>query len=196
MVKGIFSEKTMEDEKIIDLFLNRDETAISHTRDKYGKRLYAVSLRITADIQTAEECENDTYMESWNRIPPAEPRGYFYAFLSRIVRNISINRCMEKERLKRKAFITELSEEMEQCIPSPSDVESEIDGMELGMRISDFLFEQSRDKRIIFVRRYYYLDSVRQISDALGCSESKVKTQLFRMRNELKAYLEEEGYEL
>jgi RNA polymerase sigma-70 factor (ECF subfamily) len=186
----------MDDDKIINLYLNRDESAISHTREKYGKKLFAVSFRITVDRQTAEECENDTYLESWNRIPPAEPRGYFPAFLSRIVRNISINRCMEKERLKRKAFITELSEEMEQCIPSSSDVESEIDGMELGMRISDFLYEQSRIKRIIFVRRYYYLDSVKQISDALGCSESKVKTQLFRMRNDLKAYLEKEGYEL
>lgn len=186
----------MDDEKIIDLFLDRDEIAISHTRDKYGKHLNAVSFRITGDGLTAEECVNDTYLEAWNRIPPAEPRGYFSAFLSRIVRNISINRCVEKERLKRKAFITELSEEMEQCIPASSDVESEIDSMELGMRISDFLYEQSRIKRIIFVRRYYYMDSVKQISDALGCSESRVKTHLFRMRNDLKHYLEKEGYEL
>ena len=186
----------MEDEKIINLFLDRDEAAISHTRDKYGKLLYSVSFRITDDGMTSEECVNDAYLEAWNRIPPKEPRGYFAAFLSRIVRNISINRCMEKERLKRKAFITELSEEMEQCVPSPADVESEIDGMELGMRISEFLNEQSRNKRIMFVRRYYYLDSVKQISDALGCSESKVKTNLFRMRNDLKRYLEKEGYEL
>ncbi|MCR5738856.1 MAG: RNA polymerase subunit sigma-70, partial [Lachnospiraceae bacterium] len=86
----------MEDSKIIDLYLNRDESAISHTADKYGSMLGSVSKRITGDAEEAEECVNDTYLEAWNRIPPSKPRDYFPAFLSRIVRNISINRCVQR----------------------------------------------------------------------------------------------------
>ena len=186
----------MEDSKIIDLYLNRDESAISHTADKYGSMLRSVSKRITGDAEEAEECVNDTYLEVWNRIPPSKPRDYFPAFLSRIVRNISINRCVQRERLKRKAFITELSEEMEQCIPSSDNVENRIDEMEFGRLISGFLRKQSEEKRKVFIRRYYYLDTVTQIAEEFGCSESKVKTQLFRLRNELRKYLEREGYEI
>ena len=186
----------MEDEKIVQLYLDRNEDAVRQTSEKYGPRLCALSFRITNDMGTAEECVNDTYLEAWNRIPPGEPRDYFPAFLSRIVRNISINRCVQRERLKRKAFITELSEEMEQCIPSSDNVESRIDEMEFGRLISGFLRKQSEEKRKIFIRRYYYLDTVTQIAGDFGCSESKVKTRLFRMRNELRKYLEKEGYEI
>jgi len=186
----------MEDERIIDLFMDRDENAISATAEKYGKRLRLISARITGDIMTAEECENDTYNEAWNRIPPNEPRTYFLAFLSKIVRNISINRCVERDALKRKAEIVELSEEMEQCIPAPNDVEASIDGAELGKAVSDFLREQPKEKRVIFMHRYFYLDSVTAIAKRFGYSESKVKTMLFRMRNDLQKYLIREGYEL
>jgi RNA polymerase sigma-70 factor (ECF subfamily) len=163
---------------------------------KYGSMLNVVSERITGDRSEAEECVNDTLLEAWNRIPPHEPRGYFPAFLSRIVRNISINRCVEKERLKRKAFITELSDELEQCIPSKSSPESSVEGIELGRVISEFLRKQPEEKRRIFVRRYYYLDPVSRIAEKFGCSAGKVKTELFRMRNALKNYLETEGYSL
>lgn len=122
----------MDDDEIVELFLKKDESAIIHTAEKYGCRLRSISQRITADILTAEECENDTYLEAWNRIPPNEPRTYLIAFLSKIIRNISINKCIEKNRLKRRAYIVELSSEMEQCIPAVNDVESYVDGVEIG----------------------------------------------------------------
>ncbi len=112
----------MEDEKIVDLFLDRDESAISHVAEKYGSRLCTISYRITQDHATAEECENDTYLEAWNRIPPNEPRAYLPTFLSKIVRNISLNRCIERKRLKRSAYVSELSKEMEQCIAGKDHV--------------------------------------------------------------------------
>ena len=186
----------MEDSKIIDFYLNRDESAISHTADKYGSMLRSVSKRITGDAEEAEECVNDTYLEAWNRIPPSKPRDYFPAFLSRIVRNISINRCVQRERLKRKAFITELSEEMEQCIPSSDNVESRIDEMEFGRLISGFLRKQSEEKRKVFIRRYYYLDTVTQIAEEFGCSENRMTQRLLKIRKKLKTFVEKGGYEL
>lgn len=184
----------MDDGKIVDLFLHRDESAIGITSEKYGSRLRSISQRITADAFMAEECENDTYLEAWNHIPPNEPRTYLLAYLSRIVRNISINRCLEQDRLKRRAFVSELSAEMEQCIPSDNDIEGYLDCAELGRSISEFLHKQPREKRIIFMHRYYYLDSVSEIAKRFGYSESKIKVMLFRMRTKLRSYLMKEGY--
>ena len=93
----------MDDGQIVTLYLQRDEAAIRRTTERYGRRLYALALGITADAQTAEECENDTYLQAWNTIPPHEPRGYLYAFLARITRHISLNRCRDRARLCRRA---------------------------------------------------------------------------------------------
>lgn len=101
--------RALDDSRIVDLYLLRDETAIRQTTDKYGIRLRSLAYGIVEDRQTAEECENDTYMEAWNAIPPHEPRSYLYAFLARITRHISLNCCRNRSRLKRSAFISELS---------------------------------------------------------------------------------------
>ncbi len=186
----------MTDAEIVELYFHREESAIFHTTEKYGARLRQIAQRITQDPLTAEECENDTYLEAWRRIPPAEPRDYLPAFLSRIVRNISINRCVERDRLKRKAYIMELSAEMEQCLPASDDMESLLDSAELIRLISRFLHRQTKEKRVIFLHRYYYLDSVASIAKRFGYSESKIKTMLFRMRNDLRTYLTKEGYNL
>ncbi len=188
--------KALDDNRIVELFLLRDETAIKQTIEKYGSRLRFLAYGIVNDLQTAEECENDTYMEAWNTIPPHEPRDYLYAFLARITRHISLNRCRDRRRLKRSAFISELSTEMEQCIPSPNDVECRIDDMALGEAINNFLSKLGEEKRNIFVRRYWYLDSVADISKRYDLSESKVKITLFRCRNGLREHLEKEGYTL
>lgn len=184
----------MEDEKIVELFLQRNEAAVQHASEKYGRRLCSLSLGIVGDRQTAEECENDTYAEAWNAIPPNEPRAYLYAFLARIVRHISLNCCRKRSRLKRNAFICELSAEMEQCIPAPDDCECRIDEMALSDAINGFLASLSTEKRNIFLRRYWYLDPIADISKRFGLSESKVKTTLFRSRVQLREYLEKEGY--
>ena len=186
----------MEDEKIVELYFERNESAIERTSEKYGKRLRAVSNGIVKDIETAEECENDTYLEAWNIIPPNEPKNYFYAFLARIIRNISLNCCRKKNALKRNAFVCELSAEMEECIPSPDDMDCRIDDMVFAEIINKFLSELDAEKRKIFVRRYWYMDSVTEISEKLLLSESKVKTSLFRTRKKLREFLEKEGYAL
>lgn len=186
----------MEDEMIVQLYLDRDESAIKQSSEKYGSRLRALSLGITSDIQTAEECENDTYLQAWNLIPPNEPRTYLYAFLARITRHISIDRCRERTNLKRNACIMELSEEMGMCITTSDDIESALVEEELGKAISMYLRTVSQEKRVIFVRRYFYLDSIAEISKRCAISESKVKSSLFRTRNDLRKYLIKEGYAL
>lgn len=186
----------MEDTSIVDLYWNRDEAAIRQTSEKYGKRLRALALGITGDRQTAEECENDTYLEAWNSIPPHEPRYYLYAFLARITRHIALNCCRNRSRLKRSAILCELSNELEQCLPAPEDTECRIDSMIFAETINGFLATLSEEKRTVFLRRYWYLDSIAAISGRFSLSESKVKTMLFRIRNQLKQYLEKEGYHL
>lgn len=186
----------MNDDRIIELYLMRDEEAIKLTAEKYGSRLRSLAYGIVNNRQTAEECENDTYLKAWNAIPPHEPRGYLYAFLARITRHVSLNCCRARDQLKRRAFICELSSEMEQCIPSPDDSECLMDEAALRNAINGFLGKLSEEKRNIFVRRYWYLDSVADISKRFDLSESKVKTTLFRCRRELRDYLEKEGYTL
>ena len=183
----------MEDERIVELYLGRDENAIRETREKYGVRLNALANGIVEDAQTAEECENDTYLAAWNSIPPHEPRNYLYAFLARITRHIALNRCRDNKRLKRNAVICELTEEMEQCIPAPDDGSAMSDEA-LSHVINDFLAGLSSEKRNIFIRRYWYLDPITDISKRFRLSESKVKTTLFRCRMQLKERLEKEGY--
>ncbi len=186
----------MDDNKIVKLYLKRDEMAIKQTAEKYGSRLRSLAYGIVKDLQSAEECENDTYMKAWNAIPPHEPTSYLYAFLARITRHISLNCCRDRSRLKRSAFICELSAEMEQCIPSPDDAQCRIDDMALSDAINGFLYKLDEEKRNIFVRRYWYLDSVASISKRFALSESKVKTTLFRCRAKLRQHLEKEGYTL
>lgn len=181
--------KALDDNRIVDLYLSRDEAAISQTSEKYGSRLRNVAYGIVEDLHTAEECENDTYMEAWNSIPPHEPKSYLFAFLARITRHIALDFCKERSRLKRSAFISELSAEMEQCIPAPDDTERRIGAMVLCEAINSFLATLSDEKRNIFMRRYWYMDSIAAISQRYGLSQSKVKSILFRSRNQLREYL-------
>lgn len=186
----------MDDSNIVELFLKRDEEAIRLTAEKYGKRLRSLAHGIVDDLQAAEECENDTYLKAWNSIPPHRPKDYLYAFLARITRHISLNFCRDRNRLKRSAFICELSTEMEQCIPNPNDDEWLIDDTTLGEAINKFLGTLDDKKRSIFIRRYWFLDSITDLSVRFGISESKIKTTLFRCRNKFRSFLEKEGYTL
>ena len=186
----------MEDEKIVQLYLDRDEQAIEQTSSKYGSKLRTISLGITNDKETSEECENDTYFEAWNRIPPSEPKDYFFAFLAKITRALSIDRCRERSRLKRDGHIVELTDELETCIPAINDVMSDVEAKLLGSTISRYLYTLSDEKQVMFMRRYFYLDTVYEIATRLSISDSKVKTTLFRIRNGLRDYLIKEGYSL
>lgn len=186
----------MSDEQIVELFLARDESAILHTSEKYGSRLRVLSKGIVDDLRLAEECENDTYLEAWKSIPPHEPRDYLYVFLARIVRHISLNICRHNKRLKRNAYICELSRELEQCIPAPDDCGGHMDDLALQEMINGFLETLDDEKRTVFLRRYWFMDSISEISQRFGLSESKVKTMLYRTRNRLRDYLNKEGYHL
>lgn len=184
----------MDDDRIIEWFRNRDERAIEQTAAKYGRRLREISHGITGDRLTAEECENDTYLEAWNTIPPQNPTGYLYAYLARIVRHLSLDVCRKNSRLKRSAAITELTAEMEECLPAPDDAAGRLEAKELGEAITRYLRTLSEEKQTIFMRRYWYLDSVESIALRYGFSRSKVKMTLLRCRMGLKEYLEKEGY--
>ena len=186
----------MDDSRIVELYWQRNEAAIRQTSEKYGGRLRSLAYGIVSDRQTAEECENDTYLKAWNAIPPHQPKSYLYAFLARITRHIALNCCRDRSRLKRSAFICELSAELEQCIPAPDDAACRLDDMMLANAINGFLSQLDAEKRNIFIRRYWYLDSVAAIAERLAVSESKVKTTLFRCRGRLREYLEKEGYSL
>lgn len=183
----------MEDKAIVQLFWERDEEALKYTAAKYGLRLRKLARGITSDEQTARECENDTYFEAWNRIPPHNPEQYLYAFLARITRHISIDRCRESMSRKRSGIVETLSDELEQCLPAADTVEGIVDAKLLGEAIGRFLLTLSTEKRVIFMRRYFYFDTVEEISRQLQISESKVKVTLFRLRNGLHEYLRKES---
>ena len=195
-MKDIKGDENMDDERIVELYLLRDETAIAETKAKFGTRLKNLSFGIVGDMMAAEECENDTYLGAWNAIPPHEPKNYLYAFLARIVRNISLNRCRNEKRLKRYAHVISLGEELDECIASVDDTACRIDDIALGEAINGFLGTLNEDKRRIFVRRYFFCDSLNEISRRFGMSDSKVRTTLFRCRVKLREYLEREGYDL
>ena len=111
----------MDDEKIVELYLSRNEDAISQTESKYGSRLRNIANKILNDRETAKECENDTYLKSWELIPPNEPSDYLFAFMGKIVRHIALDRCKNDNRQKRHAIYCELTQEMQECIPYISD---------------------------------------------------------------------------
>ena len=184
----------MEDRAIVALYWQRDEDALQITAEKHGARLRALAYGIVGDRQTAEECENDTYLEAWQAIPPHRPEDYFYAFLACITRRNALNRCRERRARKRSGHILELSAELEQCIPAPDDTERCVDELALRQVLNGFLATLSREKRNIFLRRYWYMDSVAEISQRFAISESKVKTTLLRCRRQLRSYLEKEGF--
>lgn len=185
----------MDDSRIVDLYLQRDERAIRESADKYGKALKKIAMNIIAERESAEECENDTYLKAWQSIPPNEPRSYLFAFLARIIRFTAINRARKKERELQKTVLVELDEEMEACLPSRVSVEEEIDARELSAAVSSFLRGLEEEKRNFFIRRYFFLDPLKDIAAFYGVTESKVRSSLFRVRKDLKEYLEQEGYE-
>ncbi len=186
----------MEDRDIVQLYLQRDERAVAHTADKYGARLQALAMHIVEDSQTAEECENDAYLQAWESIPPHEPYDYLYAYLARITRHVALNRCRRQQQLKRAAHVETLSAELEQCLPAPDEAACRLDEQQLTVAINGFLATLDSRKRRVFVRRYWYMDSVEDIARRCGLSPSNVKSILFRSRGRLREYLIKEGYDL
>ena len=181
----------MDDGKILDLYFERNEQAVKETDTAYGRKLYVLSNNILNNREDAEESVSDTYMETWNSIPPKRPK-YFYAFLASICRNMSFNRLDWRLAAKRNAEVVTLTQELEMCIPD-SRQDGEMDRRELRRVLETFLDSLSKESRLIFLRRYLYVDTVAEIAARYGISESKVKTQLHRTRAKLHTYLKKEG---
>lgn len=181
----------MEDKQIIELYWNRNEEAISCTDATYGKKLFRLANQILYISEDAEECVEDTYMNAWNAIPPNRPK-YLYAFLAKICRNCAFGILDRNGAQKRSAEVVTLTQEMEMCIPDQRQ-QSALEGEALGQVLTDFLTTLTRENRLLFMRRYWYLDTIEEIAKRYGMSHSKVKTRLFRTREKLRIFLEKEG---
>lgn len=186
----------MEDKEIIELYFARDEKAIQCTAEVYGERLRRLAYNIVQDDRDAQECENETYFRTWRSIPPKNPRKYFLAFLSKITRNLALDKCRQQNADKRNAIVIALSEEMEQCIPAGESIEEKIYKAELEKCINGFIERQTEVNRNLFLRRYWYMDSIAELSERFAMSESKVKNILFRLRKDLRLFLRKEGYDI
>ena len=184
----------MDDKKIIELYWARQEKAISETKRKYGRYCYTVAYRILRNRQDAEECESDTYLEVWNRIPPIRPTA-LSTFLGIITRTISLDRFRKHYAEKRGGGETVLSlNELEECIPSDKSLDEEIEEKMLAQAISDFLRTLPETEASVFIHRYWHFRSIHEIAKLYTFSESKVKMMLKRTREKLRLYLESEGF--
>lgn len=181
----------MDDREILDLFWARDERAIEMTQRAHGGKLNRLAVGILRTEEDAEECVSDTYWKAWETIPPQRPN-YFFAYLAKICRFLCFGRLDWQNAQKRSADVVSLTEEMELCIPDCSR-DRQLESRELGRLLTKFLDTLPKESRVIFLRRYWYAQSVREIAIGCGVSESKVKTQLHRTRNKLRGYLEKEG---
>ena len=185
--------KALSDEEIIELYWQRNEEAITATDYKYRKYLYTIAYNIINDNQECEECLNDTYMNTWNSIPPARPQ-IFHAFLSRIMRNVAMDRFKHNSAQRRvpAELIVSLGE-LEECIDGGATPEEELAIKEVADILSDYLRSLPRRKMVIFICRYYYSDKISEIAEMLETSESTVSRELSLLRNGLYEKMKEKG---
>lgn len=179
----------MDDNRIIELYFDRDERAIDETKSRYGRLIYSVAYSILESRPDSEECENDTYLRTWESIPPTRP-SFFSAFLIKISRNLALNRLRDNKR--RRPLGAELVyEELGEAIP---DLRGELtDEIELRDAINAFLSSLDKTKRQIFMKRYFYMRQVKEIAREMGMTAGSVKICLYRVRLELRDFLESRG---
>ena len=183
----------MNDEQIIELFWNRDETAITRTAEQYGSYCYSIAYRILHSKEDSEESVNDTYLQVWTAIPPKRP-ARFSVFLGKITRNISINRYRSRTTQKRGAGEYALAlEELDHCLGGGTDPEQELFQEELKSYIDEFLSSLSMQERRVFIQRYWRFYSIREIAEQFGYSVAKTRSMLFHTRKKLKSYLTKRG---
>ena len=184
----------MEDRRIVELYLARDEAAISASAEKYGARLRTLARGIVEDAQAAEECENDTYLAAWQAIPPHAPYSYLGAFLARLTRHAALDCVRARRAAKRDGEVIELGAELTVCLPAAGGVEETLDDAALSEAISAFLRSLSAVERAMFVRRYWHMESIAGLAERFGMRESRVKSMLHRLRGRLRVHLEKEGF--
>lgn len=185
----------MEDEKIIGLYWERSEDAITATSAKYGKLFFCIASNILLNYEDSEECVNDTYLGLWNAIPTERPSP-FSVFASRITRNLALKKYEYLSAEKRNPEAAYSFEELGDCVSGKESVENEVENRRIEQLIDTFLWQIGEEKRTVFLRRYWYFDSIQAICDRTGYSQSKIKSMLFYTRQKLRSYLESEGIEL
>ena len=177
-----------DDEKIIELFFARDQQGIQELDLKYGKACHSLSYHIVNDRNDAEECVNEAYFGAWNTIPPENPNS-LRSYLLKIVRNISLKLYWKKNAAKRGGQYTIALQEMEACIVDGKTVEDEMDARELARIIEEFLDTLTVENRVIFLHRYWFADSYKDIAALVGLSKKTVSVRLTRIRKKMKQYL-------
>lgn len=183
----------MEDNKIIALFYRRSEKAIEETKLKYGNYCKKIAFQILGITEDVEECESDTYMKLWDSIPPASPTS-LKAYIGTVARNSAIQKYRYYNADKRNQHMDCVIEEIEATVAAVETVESEIARKELVGAINTFLGSLGEEQRILFVKRYWRMESIQDICKEMRISKSKAEVTLSRIRKKLKAYLEQEGY--
>lgn len=178
----------IDDERIIDLFFKRDQQGIRELDIKYGKTCHSLSYNITNSKQDAEECVNDAYLGAWNTIPPTRPNPLL-SYIVKIVRNISLKIYWRKQAAKRSGNYKIALEEIDGCIAGPQNVEDEIEARELARIIEEFLDTLTLENRVIFMRRYWFADSYKDIAELVGLTEKNISVRLTRIREKMKQYL-------
>lgn len=177
-----------DDETIVAMLFARSGQGIRELDKKYGKLCRALSYRIVGNRQDAEECVNDAYLGAWNAIPPARPDP-LRSYILRIVRDLSLKACEKNEAAKRSSRHTVALEELETCLADRETVEDTVEARDLARIIEGFLDTLSCEDRVIFMRRYWFSDSYRDIAERVGLSEKNVSVRLTRIRKKLKRYL-------
>ena len=186
----------MEDEMIVSLYWQRDESALKETERKYSHYLSKIAYNILADWEDCKESVNDTYLKAWNSIPPHKP-SVLSTYLGKITRQLSIDIYRKRNSGKRKASAYAISlSELEECVSTEDTTEETVDLRLLAEIISTFLRTLSTQARNTFVGRYYFMDSIRDVASYYGMSEATVKSLLYRTRLGLKTYLKKEGFSL
>ena len=185
----------MEDAQIVALFLQRDENAISQIKEQYGTRLRHISMHIVGDSQTAEECENDTYLQAWNTIPPNRPDP-LKPYVGMISRQLSLDRYEEYHAQKRGGQVALVLDELAECIPDNNHQEDIGESIALRDALNRFVWSLSHKAQKVFVRRYWYSSSISEIAEEYGMKESSVTVLLLRTRKKLKAFLQKEGFDV
>ncbi len=186
----------MEDKKIVDLYWLRSESAIQETKTKYGNYCHTIAYNILYSYEDSEECVNDTYLRAWNSMPQHRP-SVLKTFLGKITRNLALNKYKALCAGKRNYGQVPLAlDELQDCIPGGDNTANTVDDLALAEIFNRFLASLPEERRKIFMRRYWYLSSIKEIANEYSMGESKVKMSLMRSRNELKTLLEKEGISL
>ncbi|MCL9661698.1 sigma-70 family RNA polymerase sigma factor [Paenibacillus hunanensis] len=185
----------LNDEDIVQLYWDRHESAIEESSHRYGRYCYSISYNILHDSEDAEECVNDTWLRTWNAIPPQRPNKLSF-FVGRITRNLSLDKYKAKKAKKRSGDMPSLLEELTECIPDSTNVEQTLLDQDLNQTINQFMHTLPERECNLFLARYWYGMSLSEMAERFKIKENNIKASLFRSRGKLKSYLIQEGIEL